>query len=233
MARFSGPAEHADRRRAVVDAIAAIDPEQAHGFAEARTAARLTGDPLDAIDIAGTVPTEALASCLALEPLEQIVADMLAIVRVIARGAPSSPESDAATERMLTLCSDRPGGGVPWVSILYQNFDATWSLLTTTLQACATRVPAVPAVPRTRRVAAVDIEWLGRTIPAGTDFLLEIGAAELPFGAGPHQCPGHVLARAIVAGILAAIDATAYRVDPSGIVTDGDGRPTALPMSVG
>jgi cytochrome P450 len=233
MARFSGPAEHAPRRRAVVDAIAAIDPEQAHGFAEALTVAQLTGEPLDGIEIAGTVPTAALASCLALPAsLDAIVADMLAIVRVIGRGAPSSPESDAATERMLALCSDRADGGVPTVSILYQNFDATWSLLTTTLQACATRVRAVPAVPRTRRVAAADIEWLGRSIPAGTDFLLEIGQAELPFGAGPHQCPGQALAEAIVAGILAAIDATPYRVDPSGIVTDADGRPTALPMSV-
>jgi hypothetical protein len=234
MARFSGPVEHAGRRRAVVEAIGAIDTERAHAFAADLTASRLTGEPLDGIVIAGTVPTEAIALCLGLQaPLEQIVADMLAIVRVIGRGAPSSPESDAATDRTLALCADCPGGGVPTVSILYQNFDATWSLLTTTLQACATRVPAVPAVPRTRRVAAADVELAARMIRAGSDVVLEIGQAGLPFGFGPHQCPGHELARAIVAGILAAIDASQYAVDPAGIVIDGDGRPTVLPMSIG
>ena len=225
MARFSDPAEHSGRRRTVEAAIRAIDTERAHAFAADLTASRLTGEPLDGIVIAGTVPTEALASCLELHaPLEQIVADMLAIVRVIGRGAPSSPESDSATERMLALCADCPGGGVPTVSILYQNFDATWSLLTTTLQACATRVPAVPAV--------ADVELATRTIRAGSDVVLEIGQAGLPFGFGPHQCPGHELARAIVAGILAAIDASRYTVDPAGIVIDGDGRPTVLPMAI-
>jgi len=233
MARFSGPGDHAERRRAVVAAISAIDPERARAFATDLTAPRLTGEPLDAISIAGTVPTEALASCLDLEaPLEQIVADMLAIVRVIGRGAPSSAESDAATDRMLALCSESPGRAVPTVSILYQNFDATWSLLTTTLHACARRAPAVAAVPRTRRVAAADVELVSRSIAAGSDVLVEIGQAGLPFGFGPHQCPGQALAEAIVAGILAAIDTSQYEVDAAGIVTDSDGRPTELPMSI-
>src|SRR5262245_6371736 len=74
MARFSGPAEHSDRRRAVVAAIRAIDPERAHGFATERAALRLTGEPIDGIVIASTVPTEAIASCLDLKaPLEQVV----------------------------------------------------------------------------------------------------------------------------------------------------------------
>jgi hypothetical protein len=231
MARFSGPAEHAERRQAVVEAIRKIDPERALGLATEQAASRLTGASIDGIQIAGTVPTETLARCLGLQaPLDQIVADMLAVVKVIGRGAQSSSESDAATERMLALCAGCPGGGIPTVSIFYQNFDATWSLLTTLLQACATQVRAVPAVPRTRRVAAVGLEWLGRTIPAGSDVLLEIGQAELPWGFGPHQCPGQRLSEAIVAGILAAIDAAGYEVDVAGITTDADGRPTALPM---
>jgi hypothetical protein len=231
MARFSGPAAHAERRQAVVQAIRGIDPERVLGLATEQAASRLTGASIDGIQIAGTVPTEALVRYLELEaPLDEIVADMLAVVKVIGRGAPSSDESDAATDRMLALCADCSGGGVPTVSVLYQNFDATWSLLTTLLQACATQVPAVPAVPRTRRVAAVGLEWLGRTIPAGSDVLLEIGRAGLPWGFGPHQCPGQRLAEAIVAGILAAIDAAGYEVDAAGITTDSDGRPTALPM---
>ena len=61
--------------------------------------------------------------------------------------------------------------------------------------------------------------------------LLEIGQAGLPWGSGPHYCPGQRLAEAIVAGILAAIDAAQYEVDVTGILTDPDGRPTRLPMS--
>ncbi|HTH06991.1 MAG TPA: hypothetical protein VL916_14025 [Ilumatobacteraceae bacterium] len=234
MARFSGPADHMARRQSVIDAIRAIDAERALVFATERAASRLDGAPIDGIEIAGTVPTEAIALCLGLEaPLDHVVADMLAIVRVIGRAAPSTPESDAATERMLALCADHLGGGVATVSVLYQNFDATWSLLTTLLQACATEVPAVPAVPRTRRVATADVGLSTHTIPAGSDVLLEIGQAGLPWGAGPHQCPGQRLAEAIVAGILAAIDAAHYEVEVGGITTDPDGRPTRLPMSVG
>ena len=233
MARFSGPDDHAARRQAVVDAIRAIDPERARAFATEQAAARLDGAPIDGIEIAGAVPTEAIARCLALDaPLDQVVVDTLAIVRVIGRGAPSTPESDAAAGRMLALCADHPGGGVATVSVLYQNFDATWSLLTTLLLARASQVRAVPAVPRTRRVATADAVLTTRTIPAGADVLLEIGQAGLPWGSGPHQCPGQRLAEAIVAGILAAIDAAHYEVGIEGVVTDPDGRPTQLPMSV-
>src|SRR5262245_31325143 len=74
MARFSGPAEHAGRRRAVVEDIRAIDAERAHALAVERAAMRLSGDPIDGIEIAGTVPTEAVASCLALNaPLAPVV----------------------------------------------------------------------------------------------------------------------------------------------------------------
>jgi hypothetical protein len=144
MARFSAPAEHGDRRRAVVDAIGAIETERAHGFAAEQAAARLTGAPIDGIEIAGTVPTEAITRCLDLRaPLGEVVADVLAIVRVIGRGVPSTSESDAATERMLALC------GVPQLSILYQNFDATWARLTTRSTVAAGR----PLNPTTSRNA--------------------------------------------------------------------------------
>src|SRR5262245_31896812 len=99
MARFSGPDEHADRRTAVVDAIRSAGTERALAFAADRTSRRLDGQPFDGMDIALMVPTEALALCLELSaPLDRIVADMNAIVRVIGRGQPGSAEADAATD---------------------------------------------------------------------------------------------------------------------------------------
>ena len=84
-----------------------------------------------------------------------------------------------------------PGGGMPTISILYQNFDATWSFLHDhALAAAATGLPAVAAVPRTQHVAGVDVELLRGRVAAGSEIVLEIGQAGLPFGAGPHQCPG-------------------------------------------
>src|SRR3954453_9509366 len=59
MARFSGADDHPERRQAAVDAIRAIDPERALRFATEQAASRLTGEPIDGISIAGTVPTEA------------------------------------------------------------------------------------------------------------------------------------------------------------------------------
>ena len=232
MARFSGPADHPQRRQAVVDAIRAIDPERALGFATEQAASRLTGEPIDGTQIAGTVPTEALARCLALEaPLEQVVADMLAIVRVIGRGA----AIDAAIRR-----GDRADADVVCGPSRRRRADGVGPLPELRCDV----VVADDAAPGVRHAGT---GGAGRTpdppgrgggcgvdptpIPQGSDILLEIGQAGLPWGSGPHYCPGQRLAEAIVAGILAAIDAAQYEVDVTGILTDPDGRPTRLPMS--
>jgi cytochrome P450 len=109
---------------------------------------------------------------------------------VIGRGEPATTATDASTDRLLDRCGQLPAGGVPTVSLLYQNFDATAALIATTLMAVATHRPAVAAVPRTRRTATRDVVVAGSVLPVGSDVVVEIGAAGLPFGAGPHQCPG-------------------------------------------
>ena len=63
--------------------------------------------------------------------------------------------------------------------------------------------------------------------------MLEIGAAGLPYGAGPHRCPGIELAEQITAGVVDAIDAAGYRIDLAAVTVDADGRPTTLPIVPG
>jgi hypothetical protein len=57
---------------------------------------------------------------------------------------------------------------------------------------------------------------------------LEIGAAGLWFGAGPHHCPGRALAEAVAAAVVGAIDAFGATVAPDSAELDADGRPLAV-----
>lgn len=232
MARFSRPDDHAARRGAVVDAIARIDLARVRAAALAFTSSRLTGEPLDALAAIGrVVPTEALASCLGLSGAPaRLVADVDALAAVIGRGEAATADSDAAVDRLLLLCRDHPAGAVAVVSLLYQNCDATAALVAATLASVATGRPAAPAVPRTRRVAVEGVVVAGHHIVAGSEVVVEIGSAGLPFGAGPHQCPGRELAEQLVAGIVAAIDDAGYVVDTTRLTIDPDGRPMYLPI---
>jgi hypothetical protein len=197
----------------VVAATEAVDARLLADTAAARTRARLTGAPVDALaEIARVVPTEALAACL--DAPDASVADVDAVVAVIGRGQPASPNADAAAERLVNRF------GVAGTSLLYQNFDATAALIATRLAAAATGRTPAPAVPRTKRVDA-----------DGTEVTLEIGAAGLPFGSGPHRCPGEQLAEAIVTAVLAAIESVGYRPDLGSLTVDADSRPTALTLT--
>ncbi len=96
MARFSGPDHHPDRHDAVLEAIAKI------------------------------VPTETLGTALGLRgSLDELIADVEAVVRVIGRAEPATTEADAATDRLLDRCADLAAGAVPTASLRYQNLDAT------------------------------------------------------------------------------------------------------------
>jgi hypothetical protein len=213
MARFSRPAEHATRRADVVALIDRLDVQRLADTAAARARERLAGGPVDALaEIARVVPTEALAACLAAPDVS--VADVDAVVAVIGRGQPATPEADQAADRLVGRL------GVAAVSLLYQNFDATAALIATRLAARANGHVPAPAVPRTKRVAA-----------DGAEITLEIGPAGLPFGSGPHRCPGEGLAETISSAVLQAIESAGYRPDAGSIEVDPDGRPTALTLT--
>lgn len=241
MARFSGRADHATRRAHVEQAIARLDPQRAEMIAHDLTDARLIGDALELTDAIGrVVPTETLATMLgAGDALSEVASDVEAVVRVIGRGEPPSEASDAAANRLQSQFGDHPLGWVTAASMLYQGFDATMWLLAVTIHARARArvtgpggepVPAVPAVPRTRRVATAPTRVAGCALATGDAVVLEIGVAGLPYGGGPHRCPGSDLAERIVAGMVAAIERAGFRVDLDRVVADGDGRPTAVPL---
>jgi cytochrome P450 len=234
MARFSHGAEHASRRAAVKSAIDRLDSTDVQQLAYQRTTARLSGSPVELIDgIARIVPTEVLATTL--DPqlghaIAVLIADVERIVSVIGRGERATRESDGATRRLLARFEGHRSGPVEVISMLCQNFDATKFMIATFVHAAAQGTPDSPVAPvaRTRRVAATATEAAGQHYAAGVELSLEIGAANLPFGAGIHECPGRSTAEAIVRGVTRAIADAGYVCDLDTVTCDADGRPTHL-----
>lgn len=225
MARFSSPADHPVRRAAVVDAIERIDPDAVARAATTLTVTLLDGEEVDAVaDIAAIVPTTALAWCLPVADGRlpgdfDVLAAVAAMVGVIGHGGPVTPEADDAVSNLVAR------HGVEGASALYQNHDATGALITTRLMAQASGRTPASAVPRTKRLAAPS-----HGAAVGEEVILEIGAAGLPFGAGPHRCPGERLAEALANAVLEAISSAGYLPDLAGARYDSDRRPTRLPL---
>jgi cytochrome P450 len=140
-----------------------------------------------------------------------------AVVRVIGRGEPAGAAADGAAARLLARV------GVPGASILYQAHDATAALLLAAL----TGRPAPPLVTRRRAARATAVG--DRALPAGAEVALDLTAAGLGFGAGPHRCPGRAVAEALVAGTLGALAEHRYVVVAER-VRYRDGRPSAVPL---
>jgi len=205
MARFSSSSRHAARRSTVVAAIEGLDVEQAEAIArELSEHAVARGDDDD--EIAASVPTLTIVELLGWQGERDVILDDVeSIVRVIGRGEPATPESDAATDRLTSRAADHPAGAVAVLSILYQNFDATAAAVRAATTARRRRTSAEPAVARTRRTASISTVVDGLEVEPEVDVVLEIGAAGLPYGAGPHECPGRVPAERIVAGIVGVV----------------------------
>jgi cytochrome P450 len=230
MARFSGPAVHASRRDDVVAVIERLDTDACRAAAARLTEQRLGPHRIDVVGhVARAVPTETLIELLGLEyDIGQALADVDRIADVIGRGASPTAATDEAARRLMSAATRAGADPIAVVSVLYQSFDSTAALFLTTLHASCSGEPAVPAVPRTRRVASHDTVVGHRRIGSGTVVIVEIGSAGLPFGAGAHRCPGESVARCVVAGMLDAVHAWGYEVDARSVVTDVDGRPVRM-----
>jgi hypothetical protein len=236
MARFSAPIEHADRRAAVEEAIAAIDLPAAARAAAERTRRRIArwragtdhagSERVELLcSIARPVAVETVAVGLgaADDSVAAIVGDIDAIVDVIGRGRADTAASDDAVDRLTQMFDHHPLGPVAVVSALYQSMDATAALVATRLVGGGT----VP-VARTTRVATSETDAAGTPIAAGSRVDVEIGAAGIWFGAGPHACPGRALAETIAEATIDAIVASGATVDAGRTELDIDGRPVAV-----
>jgi hypothetical protein len=178
VARFSIGDAHHRRRELAIGLLSAIDPtvlrKRAMGV--------------------GVTPVDVLAEALGIRASTKTVAQVAAAYHP---QLPAGPEQDAAVATLVDAC-----GGVAdeetaaRIGLLVQAHAATTALIHNARgrsadpdAAVARALAEAPPVPVTRRVHD------GETV--------ELDLRELPFGAGPHACPGRDHAIAIATGILA------------------------------
>jgi hypothetical protein len=231
MARFSNGPCHGRRRAEVEMVLDALDPSVVRSTAF-EIASRLVEAQrtVDAVaDLAFRVPTEAMLTMLGVPGDHALLfRDVRAVAEVIGRGAAASESSDAATGRLLDAFATSGWNALAVVSVLYQTHDATAALIVETILANHRHAVRAPAVKQTRRVVVTETVIDGVRLAPGSMVVLDLATAGLEFGAGPHQCPGRLVAEAIVDGIVAAMDAAGCVVhDISSSVTD-DGRPLSI-----
>jgi cytochrome P450 len=233
MARFSSSDRHPERRLAVVDELAKLNPDTAHGIARRRTEVLFVGQPVELVSaIAFRVPSEVLCVLLDLPaPSSEVIADLLEIVKVIGRGERLTNACDLAVERMLERCSYVGRDAVSVISLLYQNFDATASLVVNAIVANHLELERVPAVKQTLRIALTDMAVGGTHIKRDDIVTLDLASAGFEFGAGPHHCPGRVLAESICCGITDAVTSSGYELDFASAMFNDDEAPISLVLA--
>ncbi|CAM3540177.1 hypothetical protein KIPE111705_13300 [Kibdelosporangium persicum] len=202
IARFTDGPDHTRRRRLITEMLATVDVRALRDLAAERTRV-LTGRSPDLV--ARIVPVEVLGQVLDFPPVP-----VEAVAVTAAAYQPGTGREEPADEAVAWLVE--VFGGVPdeltaaKISVLVQAYAATAGLIRNAARAMRDgdeTIDAVlaetlrndPPVRATRRVAA------------GADPVIEVDLAAngIPFGAGPHQCPGRAHAMAIVAGVLAGM----------------------------
>jgi hypothetical protein len=233
MARFSSFDRHHNQRLAVVDELAKLNPHTAYGIARRRTEMLFVGQTVEVISaIAFRIPSEVLCEQLNLPvSSSEVIADVLEIVRVIGRGEKLTNACDEAVERLLEVCSSGGTDAVSVISLLYQNFDATASFVINTIVANHLKLERLSAVKQTYRIARADIAIEGTHIKKDDIVILDLAAAGFEFGAGPHHCPGRVLAESICRGATDAVTSSGYELDFANAMFNDDEVPIRLVLT--
>ncbi len=231
VARFSSGTEHR-RRRVVTEArLAAVDPEPLRERASSRARSlRDAAATLDVMaDVARVVPVLVLAEALGAESVR--VADVALVARWYLTGPPAGVDTtpvDAAVGRLATACPGEDDEEAAMaIGLLVQSYEATAGLIGNGFLAAVREGEPESTVLGTTRVAAVDTELDGVHIGAGEPVRVDLSAPSQQFGAGAHACPGATQARAIAAGVVAALAGcrladvpVAYRPGPNAHVPE-------------
>jgi cytochrome P450 len=230
VARFSSGAEHGRRRGAALAALAALDTDALRGNAFRRTQVILaTGGEVELMaEVARTVPVATLSEALG---VAAEVSDVAAVARVYLTGPEDGEPTEAADAAVARLAAATGLGtgedAAAVVGLLVQSYEATAGLIGNACLAAlrtgqsdtAERVIERtlhddPPVLATRRVTTVDTAIGDVHIGAGALVRIDLASADRTFGAGPHACPGADEARAIAAGVVAAVRRCRLRDDP-------------------
>ncbi len=245
MARFSRGDDHRTARADVERAIAALDlallarevtertttatATATAGNATARNATAGTrGEAIG--DIGFVVPTEALLAVLQVPSADVLAraADVRTVVGAIGRFEPVSPDTEAATRRLVGCFAEQPAGHVAAISMLYQNHDATAALFASTLLARSSRLQREHALALTVRIATEATTVGDEAVEAGELVEVSLDGDRLEFGHGDHACPGQSVAVLIVDAMIAALELLDVQVDINASTVGPDGRAVAL-----
>jgi cytochrome P450 len=190
--RFSAGAVHERRRRLVTAALEGLEPERL------RQRARELTHTLRTDDVVREVPVRTLAEALGLPDVD------VSAVRTVASGYLSGvagPETDAAVATLVESF-----GGVAdeqtaaRISLLVQACEATAALIGKAMPAVGDDVGAL-----VESVLQTDPPVRSTTRQDAAGETVRVDLAELPFGAGPHACPGRQQAVALATGVCEAM----------------------------
>ncbi|MFC4857106.1 hypothetical protein [Actinophytocola glycyrrhizae] len=206
VARFADGQAHQRRRLHVTGMLARADVTALRAAAAAATRAVFdSGHPVDVLaQVAPVVPVEVLAEALDMPPVP--VHHVAAAAAAYQPGGDSADaQADNAVAHLVTVF-----GGVPdestaaRIGVLVQAHTATACLIGNVARTLP-RAPGLPAdalVARTLRLAPPVRTTRRLDTGTGAVVTVDLAARRLPFGAGPHECPGRDHAVAIAEGVV-------------------------------
>lgn len=176
MARFSTGPDHQRRRGLVLKELDLIDAAAVRSLARERTLARVRQAAGRPIEIMGALARRVPVAVLA---------------AVLRQHLPTSGDPEVASNRL---------------GILLQARDATAGLIGNCVVLAGKTHPGVPVEALLAETLKLDPPVRNtRRFGEGTEFVLDLAAARLPFGAGPHRCPGRDLAIVIAAAVVEVV----------------------------
>jgi cytochrome P450 len=205
IARFADGADHDRRRRHVTGLLAGVETATLRRQAVEQTRAVLDDSPVDLMArVARTIPVDVLVAALGLPPVP--ASSVAVIAKAYQPGTGAEEPADKAVAELVEAF-----GGVPdevtaaRIALLVQACDATAGLVGNVMLRADEHRPAETIVAETLRQDP-PVRLTRRLAPdTGTVVAVDLAANGLPFGAGPHECPGRDHAMAIAAGIVEGV----------------------------